>query len=383
MEGNKKIVIAPDSFKGSLSSTEAAQAMARGVQRALPEAELVLLPLSDGGEGLVESLVTASGGELLEYEVTGPLGTPVTAQMGLMGGGRTAVIEMAQASGLVLVPEAERNPLVTTTFGTGELIAKALDLGCDHLIIGIGGSATNDGGMGMAQALGVRFLDEEGELLGSGGGELARLASIDLSRLDPRLEDVRIEVACDVNNPLTGPQGASHVYGPQNGATPEMVEFLDAALARYDRILQRDAGQDVGRVPGAGAAGGLGAGLMALLGGRLVSGIELVLSALDFETKAAGASLVLTGEGKFDAQSAYGKVPMGVARRSRALGVPVVVIAGTVLPSAEILHGEGVSAYFSIINRPMSLKEAMEGAVELLENQVAEVIRLYSISNGE
>jgi glycerate kinase len=383
MEGNKKIVIAPDSFKGSLSSTEAAQAMARGVQRALPEAELVLLPLSDGGEGLVESLVTASGGELLEYEVTGPLGSPVTAQMGLMGGGRTAVIEMAQASGLVLVPEAERNPLVTTTFGTGELIAKALDLGCDHLIIGIGGSATNDGGMGMAQALGVRFLDEEGELLGSGGGELARLASIDLSRLDPRLEDVRIEVACDVNNPLTGPQGASHVYGPQKGATPEMVEFLDAALARYDRILQRDAGQDVGRVPGAGAAGGLGAGLMALLGGRLVSGIELVLSALDFETKAAGASLVLTGEGKFDAQSAYGKVPMGVARRSRALGVPVVVIAGTVLPSAEILHGEGVSAYFSIINRPMSLKEAMEGAVELLENQVAEVIRLYSISNGE
>lgn len=383
MEGNKKIVIAPDSFKGSLSSTEAAQAMARGVQRALPEAELVLLPLSDGGEGLVESLVTASGGELLEYEVTGPLGSPVTAQMGLMGGGRTAVIEMAQASGLVLVPEAERNPLVTTTFGTGELIAKALDLGCDHLIIGIGGSATNDGGMGMAQALGVRFLDGEGELLGSGGGELARLASIDLSRLDPRLEDVRIEVACDVNNPLTGPQGASHVYGPQKGATPEMVEFLDAALARYDRILQRDAGQDVGRVPGAGAAGGLGAGLMALLGGRLVSGIELVLSALDFETKAAGASLVLTGEGKFDAQSAYGKVPMGVARRSRALGVPVVVIAGTVLPSAEILHGEGVSAYFSIINRPMSLKEAMEGAVELLENQVAEVIRLYSISNGE
>lgn len=383
MEGNKKIVIAPDSFKGSLSSTEAAQAMARGVQRVLPEAELVLLPLSDGGEGLVESLVTASGGELLEYEVTGPLGTPVTAQMGLMGRGRTAVIEMAQASGLVLVPEAERNPLVTTTFGTGELIAKALDLGCDHLIIGIGGSATNDGGMGMAQALGVRFLDEEGELLGSGGGELARLASIDLSRLDPRLEDVRIEVACDVNNPLTGPQGASHVYGPQKGATPEMVEFLDAALARYDRILQRDAGQDVGRVPGAGAAGGLGAGLMALLGGRLVSGIELVLSALDFETKAAGASLVLTGEGKFDAQSAYGKVPMGVARRSRALGVPVVVIAGTVLPSAEILHGEGVSAYFSIINRPMSLKEAMEGAVELLENQVAEVIRLYSISNGE
>lgn len=381
MAGRKKIVLAPDSFKGSLSSTEAAQAMARGVQRVLPDAEVVLLPLSDGGEGLVESLVAASGGELLEYEVTGPLGRPVKAILGLMGDGKTAVIEMAQASGLVLVPEEERNPLVTTTFGTGELIAKALDLGCDHLIIGIGGSATNDGGMGMAQALGVRFLDTEGELLGSGGGELARLASIDISRMDPRLQDVRIEVACDVNNPLTGPQGAAHVYGPQKGATPEMVEFLDAALARYDRILKRDLGQDVGRVPGAGAAGGLGAGLMALLKGKLVSGIELVLNVLKFEEKARGASLVITGEGKFDAQSAYGKVPMGVARRSKALGLPVVVIAGSVLPSADILHGEGVDAYFSILNRPMSLKEAMEGAAELLENQTAEVIRLFSIEN--
>src|SRR5690554_4795009 len=383
MEGNKKIVIAPDSFKGSLTSTEAARAMARGVGKALPEAELVLLPLSDGGEGLVESLVVASGGELLEYEVTGPLGTPVKAQLGLMGGGKTAVIEMAQASGLVLVPEEERNPLLTTTFGTGELIARALELGCTHLIIGIGGSATNDGGMGMAQALGFRFLDDQGTPLVHGGGELARLAKIDASGKDPRLENVTIEVACDVNNPLTGPQGAAHIYGPQKGATPEMVEFLDAALANYDQVLQRDLGQDVGKVPGAGAAGGLGAGLMALLGGTLVSGIELVLDVLRFDEKVRGARLVLTGEGKFDAQSAYGKVPMGVARRSRALGVPVVVIAGTVLPSAEILHGEGVSAYFSIINRPMSLKEAMEGAVELLENQVAEVIRLYSISNGE
>ncbi|HHT42750.1 MAG TPA: glycerate kinase [Firmicutes bacterium] len=383
MESRTQIVIAPDSFKGSLGSTEAAKAMARGVQRVLPEAELTLLPLSDGGEGLVESLVVASGGRLLEYEVTGPLGTPVQAQLGLMGDGQTAVIEMAQASGLVLVPDEERNPLLTTTFGTGELISKALDLGCTHLIIGIGGSATNDGGMGMAQALGVRFLDADGELLGSGGGELARLESIDCSRLDPRLEDVRIEVACDVNNPLTGPQGAAHVYGPQKGATPEMVEFLDQGLARYDRILQRDLGQDVGRVPGAGAAGGLGAGLMAILKGKLVSGIELVLNVLEFDEKVRGADLVITGEGKFDAQSAYGKVPMGVAQRSRAFGVPVVVIAGTVLPSAEVLHQEGVSAYFSILNRPMTLKEAMEGAGELLENQTAEVIRLFRIKNKE
>lgn len=376
-----QVVIAPDSFKGSLSSWEVAKAMERGVQRVVPQAELTLLPLSDGGEGLVDALVVASGGELLEVDVSGPLGTPVTAKLGLMGGGQTAVIEMAQASGLILVPENERNPLVTTTFGTGELISKALDLGSTHLIIGIGGSATNDGGMGMAQALGFRFLDAQGEPLGSGGGELARLARIDASRMDPRLSDVRIEVACDVNNPLTGPTGASQIYGPQKGATPAMVEFLDAALARYDLILQRDLRQNVGKVPGAGAAGGLGAALMALLGGTLVSGIELVLDVLAFDEKAKGADLVLTGEGKFDAQSAYGKVPVGVARRARELGVPCVVVAGSVLPSAEILHGEGVSAYFSILNQPMSLQEAMTNGAELVENQVAEIVRLFSVGN--
>src|SRR5690554_93394 len=346
MDSRLKIVLAPDSFKGSLTSTEAARAMARGVGKALPEAELVLLPLSDGGEGLVESLVVASGGELLEYEVTGPLGTPVKAQLGLMGGGKTAVIEMAQASGLVLVPEEERNPLLTTTFGTGELIARALELGCTHLIIGIGGSATNDGGMGMAQALGFRFLDDQGTPLVHGGRELARLAKIDASGKDPRLENVTIEVACDVNNPLTGPQGAAAVYGPQKGATPEMVEFLDNALKNYDEVLARCLKKGVGSTPGAGAAGGLGAGLMALLGGELVSGIELVLDVLGFKELTKGADLVFTGEGKFDAQSAYGKVPVGVGRQCKKLGVPVVVIAGTVLPDAEPLHAEGITAYF-------------------------------------
>ncbi len=375
------ILIAPDSFKGSLTASEAAEAMARGVKRVLPEANLTLLPLSDGGEGLVDSLVSASGGRLLEYEVTGPLGTPVQAKMGLMGGGQTAVIEMAQASGLILVPRDKRNPLVTTTYGTGELIRKALDLGCDHLIIGIGGSATNDGGMGMAQALGFLFLDENGNPLGQGGGELTRLARIDAGGRDPRLDQVTVEVACDVNNPLTGPQGAAHIYGPQKGATPEMVALLDLALANYDRILQRDLGQNVGNVPGAGAAGGLGAGLMALLGGTLVSGIELVLDVLGFDEKVKGTGLVLTGEGKFDAQSAYGKVPMGVARRAKHFGVPCVVIAGSVLPSAEILHREGVAAYFSILNRPMRLEDAMKNGAELVENQTAEVVRLFSAAN--
>ena len=373
-----RIVIAPDSFKGSLSSLEVAQAMERGVKRVLPQSTTVLLPLSDGGEGLVDSLVVASGGKLVEYEVQGPLGSPVTAQMGLLGDGETAVIEMAQASGLTLIKEEERNPLFTSTFGTGELMRHSLDLGCTKLIIGIGGSATNDGGMGMAQALGFRFLDAKGELLGSGGGELARLASIDTSQVDPRIKGVQIEVACDVDNPLTGPQGAAHIYGPQKGATPVMVEFLDAALANYDRVLQKDLAQNVGLTPGAGAAGGLGAGLMALVGGKLVSGIELVLRVLGFAEKTKGAQLVLTGEGKFDAQSAYGKVPVGVARQSQKLGVPVVVVAGTVLPDAEVLHKEGITAYFSIQNKPMSLQEAMENGAQLVENQVAEVMRLFA-----
>lgn len=373
-----RIVIAPDSFKGSLSSLEVAQAMERGVRRVLPHSTTVLLPLSDGGEGLVDSLVVASGGKLVEYEVQGPLGSPVTAKMGLLGDGQTAVIEMAQASGLTLIKEEERNPLFTSTFGTGELMRHALDSGCTKLIIGIGGSATNDGGMGMAQALGFRFLDAKGELLGSGGGELARLASIDTSQVDPRIKGVQIEVACDVDNPLTGPQGAAHIYGPQKGATPVMVEFLDAALANYDRVLQKDLAQNVGLTPGAGAAGGLGAGLMALVGGKLVSGIELVLRVLGFAEKTKGAQLVLTGEGKFDAQSAYGKVPVGVARQSQKLGVPVVVVAGTVLPDAEVLHKEGITAYFSIQNKPMSLQEAMENGAQLVENQVAEVMRLFA-----
>ncbi|NLJ74787.1 MAG: glycerate kinase [Firmicutes bacterium] len=372
-----RIIIAPDSFKGSLSSIEVAEAMERGVKKAAPYSETILLPLSDGGEGLVDSLVTATGGQFLSLAVTGPLGKPVRAKMGLLGNGKTAVIEMAQASGLPLVPYEERNPLVTTTYGTGELIKHALDQGCSELIIGIGGSATNDGGMGMAQALGFKFLDGDGKPLGHGGGELARLASIDVSGSDPRLGDVKIKVACDVDNPLTGPQGAAAVYGPQKGATPEMVEFLDNALKNYDEVLARCLKKGVGSTPGAGAAGGLGAGLMALLGGELVSGIELVLDVLGFKELTKGADLVFTGEGKFDAQSAYGKVPVGVGRQCKKLGVPVVVIAGTVLPDAEPLHAEGITAYFSIMNQPMSLEQAVNRTAELVERQVGEVMRLW------
>ncbi|HHY10046.1 MAG TPA: glycerate kinase [Firmicutes bacterium] len=372
-----RIVIAPDSYKGSLSAVEVAEAMARGVHNAAPQSELTLLPLADGGEGLVDALVHAKKGRILEFEVRGPLGEPVTAKMGLMGGGEIAVIEMAEASGLPLIPADKRNPLQTTTYGTGELIKHALGQGARHFIIGIGGSATNDGGMGMAQALGFEFLDKEGKPLGSGGAELARLHKIDAVKADPRLKDTRIEVACDVTNPLTGPKGAAAVYGPQKGATPEMVEFLDRALTNFAAVLKRDLNQDIINVPGAGAAGGLGAALMALLGGKLVSGIELVLDTLQFSKEAEGAALVLTGEGKLDAQSAYGKVPVGVARRCRALNIPAVVIAGSVLPDAEPLHSEGITAYFSITNQPMELTEALRDAALLVEKQTAEVIRLF------
>ncbi|MGI6150274.1 MAG: glycerate kinase [Firmicutes bacterium] len=372
-----RIVIAPDSFKGSLSAFEVARAIEKGVKRIVPDCETVLLPLSDGGEGLVESLVEATGGTYHEYQVKGPLGDPVWAKLGLLGDGTTAVIEMAQASGLTLVPPRRRNPLVTTTYGTGELIRHALDLGCTHLVIGIGGSATNDGGMGMAQALGARFLDAAGNELGSGGAELARLAAIDISGLDPRLGRARIEVACDVDNPLTGPTGASHIYGPQKGATPEMVTQLDAALGNYARVIRKDLGKDVERVPGAGAAGGLGAGLMAILNGMLVSGIQLVLNVLNFTDVVEQAEVVFTGEGKFDAQSAYGKVPVGIARVCRGLGIPVIVLAGTVTLDSEALHEEGITASFSILNQPMSLKEAMARTAALVEFQAAQVMRLW------
>ena len=372
-----RVVIAPDSFKGSLSAWEVAQAVERGVKRAVPNCETVLVPLSDGGEGLVEALVEATEGTYHELQVKGPLGEPVWAKLGVLGDGETAVIEMAQASGLTLIPEEKRNPLLTTTYGTGELIRLALDLGCINLIIGLGGSATNDGGAGMAQALGVQLLDDVGEEVGLGGAELARLASIDISGLDSRISEVKIQVACDVTNPLTGPQGASAVYGPQKGATPEMVEQLDKALANYAEVIRKDLGIDVEHVPGAGAAGGLGAGLLAFLKGELVSGIELVLNTVNFRAEADTADLVFTGEGKFDAQSAYGKVPIGVARASKPKGVPVVVLAGSVALDIEAVHDEGITACFAIANGPMTLAESMEQTAELLEFQAEQVMRLW------
>ena len=374
-----KIVVAPDSFKECLAADEAAAAMARGVRAALPDAEVVCVPMADGGEGTVRALVAATGGTLLRTTVTGPLGEPVEAEFGVLGDGKTAAIEMAAASGLPLVPPDRRDPTRTTTFGTGQLIAAALDLGVEHLVVGIGGSATVDGGVGMAQALGGRFLAASGDGLGWGGGQLGRLARIDLSRLDGRLRGIRCEVACDVTNPLVGSQGAAAVYGPQKGATPEMVEQLDANLAHLADAIERDLGKDVRDVPGAGAAGGLGAGLMAFLGAELRPGVETVIRTVGLEAKLLGADLVLVGEGQMDEQTAYGKVPVGVARVARELGIPVVAVVGSLGRGFEAVHREGIAACFSIMDRPMTLLEAIERAPGLLAGAAEQVMRLFVV----
>lgn len=368
-----RFVIAPDSFKGSSSAKEVAQAIAEGLREALPDAECDLVPMADGGEGTVEALVAATGGEIVKVRVTGPLGEPVDAFFGLLGDRHTAVIEMAAAAGLHLVPPEKRNPMVTTTYGVGELIKAALDAGCRKLIIGIGGSATNDGGAGMAQALGARLLDASGNEIGFGGGALAKLARIDVSGLDLRVREAEIWVACDVTNPLTGPQGASAVYGPQKGATTEMVQLLDANLRHYAALLRRDLGVDVEQMQGAGAAGGLGAGLMAFCQAKLRRGVELVIEAVRLEERVRDAEFVITGEGKLDFQTGYGKVPHGVAQVAKRFGKPVIAIVGQLGEGAEKCREWGIDVCFSILTKPMSELEAMTNALSLLRRIAEEL----------
>lgn len=361
-----KIVIAPDSFKESLSAVAVAAAIEAGFREVLPQADYVVVPVADGGEGTVEAMTAATGGATLVETVTGPLGRPVAARWGITGDGETAVVEMAAAAGLMLVPPAERNPLVTTTRGVGELIGAALDRGCRRFVLGIGGSATNDGGAGLAQALGVRLLDADGRDLPPGGAALARLARVDVAGLDPRLADCVVDVACDVDNPLVGPLGASAIFGPQKGATPAMVDELDAALTRYAAILERDLGVAVATLPGAGAAGGLGAGLVAFLGGRLRPGAEIVTSALGLDAAVADADLVVTGEGRIDGQTAHGKTPVGVARVAARHGKPVIAIAGSLGPGAATVHGHAIDAVFAVVPRPCRLDEALAEAADNL-----------------
>ena len=375
-----RVVVAPDSYKGSAGALEVAEAMADGLKVVWPDADIDLVPMADGGQGTVEALVRAAGGTVETARVTGPLGLPVTAKYGVLSDG-TAIIEMAQASGLTLVRPEDRNPLITTTWGTGELIKIVLDRGAKSVIVGIGGSATNDGGAGMAQALGASLLDENGREIGRGGGELRRLARADLRGLHPAVREGRVEitVACDVDNPLCGPRGASHTYGPQKGATPEMVEELDLALARFADIVEEAVGRRLRDVPGAGAAGGLGFGLMAFLNARLRPGIEIVAGAARLDDRIRRADLVLTGEGRTDWQTAYGKTAAGVARIARSRGVPVVVISGGLGPGYERTYEAGIDALMSVVPGPMSLEEAMEDAVPLIRSAAERVARLIEV----
>lgn len=370
-----KIVLAPDSYKGSLTAQEACEAMAIGIKRVIPEARIIKVPMADGGEGTVQSLVDATGGRVQAQEVFGPLGDRVTARYGIIGD-RTAVLEMAEASGLNLIPGQRRNPLLTSTYGTGELIRAALNRGCRNFIIGIGGSATNDGGAGMAQALGARLLDKNGEELPQGGGSLDRLCSIDIAGLDYRIKESRFTVACDVDNPLCGPEGASCVFGPQKGADPDMVRQLDRNLEHYSQVICRDLGKQVRDLPGAGAAGGLGAGMMAFLNAGLKPGVEIVIEAVGLEEKLAGADLVITGEGCCDAQTVRGKTPFGVLMAANKAKVPVIIIAGTVGRGAEELYSYGAVGLFPIVDRPMTLERAVQEAGSLLTNASERIIRV-------
>ncbi|ACS84656.1 glycerate kinase [Musicola paradisiaca] len=359
-----KIVIAPDSYKESLSAQEVATQIEAGFREVFPEASYVKLPVADGGEGTVEAMVAATRGKIVRVNVTGPLGDEIEAFFGLSGDEQTAFIEMAAASGLELVPPYQRNPLLTTSYGTGELIRCALDHGVRHCIIGIGGSATNDGGAGMVQALGARLLDDQQQPLGFGGAELARLAHIDLSALDSRIRQCRFEVACDVTNPLTGEQGASAVFGPQKGATRDMVAQLDQALQHYAGVIRRQLDMDVEHVPGAGAAGGMGAALQAFCGAELRRGIEIVTEALGLDALVQDASLVITGEGRIDSQTIHGKVPIGVARVAKRYNKPVIGIAGSLSADVGIVHEHGLDAVFSVLYNICSLEEALDNAAD-------------------
>lgn len=373
-----KIVIAPDSYKESLSALEVATAIEQGFREIWPDADYIKLPVADGGEGTVQAMVEATAGRIIHVDVTGPLGESVKGFYGLSGDERSAFIEMAAASGLELVPPAKRNPLITTSRGTGELIRHALDAGVKHIIIGIGGSATNDGGAGMVQALGAKLLNAEGESLGQGGGELDRLAKIDISELDKRLKTCRIEVACDVTNPLTGDDGASAVFGPQKGATPEMIVRLDNGLHHYARIIQHDLDVDVLKLAGGGAAGGMGAALYAFCGAELRRGIEIVTDALHLDEHVKDADLVITGEGRIDSQTINGKVPVGVAKVAKRYNKPVIGIAGSLTADVGVVHEHGLDAVFSVIFTICSLEDALENAgenVRLTARNVAAVLK--------
>src|SRR5438132_8645548 len=372
-----KVVVAPNAFKGTLTATEAAAAIARGVREVFPDAEVVEVPVADGGDGTLEALVSASHGEYLTAGVEGPLGDPVSAKYGLIESGRTAVVELAAASGLTLVPPLRRDPRKTSTYGFGQLLEAARRSGAATIIAGIGGSATNDGGAGMGQAIGYRLLDETGHDLPRGGAALSRLERIDATGFDRRWEAVRVKVACDVTNPLTGPLGAAAVYGPQKGADATAVRELDAALARLAEVIERDLGRRVAHIPGAGAAGGTGAGLVAFLDAELLPGAPLVVDAAGLDAKLLGADLVITGEGRVDEQTAYGKAPGEVAKRAHAAGIPVLLLAGSKGLGWETLTALGVTSVVALTEEGVNVQQALNEPGRMLTRAAVVACRTH------
>lgn len=377
--GAKTFVLAPDSFKESMTAKEVCIAMEKGLRKIYPTASYIHVPMADGGEGTVQSLVDASNGAIHRKEVSGPLGQPVMAQYGILGDGTTAAIEMASASGIHLVTPDSRDPLRTTTYGTGELIRACLDLGIRKIIIGIGGSATNDGGTGMAEALGAKFLDAQGQPLARGGGALNELTHIDVSALDPRLQEVELIVACDVTNPLCGEHGASRVFGPQKGAAPGMVQLLDANLSHYAEVVKQQLGKDIRDVPGAGAAGGLGAGLLIFTQAVLRKGIEIVIEYTGLQGKLIDADVVFTGEGGIDFQTKFGKTPYGVAQAAKKAGKPVIAIAGYVGEGIDTLYTEGIDAVFGIVPGAADLGKLLREGPENVERTMENIARVLKL----
>ncbi|MGL4735838.1 MAG: glycerate kinase family protein [Cellulosilyticaceae bacterium] len=380
-----KIVVAIDSLKGSLTSMEAGGAIREGILNRDPNVEVIIKPLADGGEGTTEALVSGMGGAFGHIDVTGPIGEKVTARYGVIKEDQMAIIEMAEASGLPLVPTEKRNPLYTTTYGVGEMIKSCVLAGCRKFIVGIGGSATNDAGLGMLKALGYRFLDEAGNEVGEGGIALQQVQRIDASGVLPELAACEFKIACDVNNPLAGSNGAAAIYGPQKGATPEIVARLDQGLRHFAEVVSQFKGEDLSEVPGAGAAGGLGFGFMAFLGGKLESGIQIILEETKLEEALKDADLVITGEGRLDNQTAMGKAPIGVAKLAKKYNIPVIGLAGALAREASKCNEEGIDAYFSIVNSAMSLESAMkrENALENMTKTMEQVFNLLRITIGK
>jgi glycerate kinase len=378
-----KIVIAPDSFKGSISAIEAAEAIERGVKRCFPQAETIKVPIADGGEGTMDCLLKSSGGQKVQEQVTGPLGQLVTAEYGILHSGNIAIIEVAQASGITLISKEKRNPLNATTFGTGELIKKALDDGCRHFILALGGSATNDGGAGMLQALGMRLLDEQGKEVGWGGANLKQIHSIDDSSWDPRIAESQFLIASDVQSPLIGPEGATHIFGPQKGATQEMIEQLEHNMIAWADLIEQKTGIRLHHMAGAGAAGGICGAFLAFFPVTIKRGIDVVIEYTGIHESLKGADLVITGEGQIDEQTASGKTPMGIAQEAQKHNVPTIALAGSVGNGIDKLYQHGIKAVFSIVNSPMTLKEAMDQAAPLLEYTTEQVIRSIYLFSKE